>query len=315
MFYDHKPTIICLTGPTASGKTKAALYLAENLPCEIISVDSAMVYRFLDIGTAKPSRDELNQVKHHLIDIKDPSEIYSAAQFRSDALKVIDDILARKKIPLLVGGTMLYFRALQEGLSDLPQANPSIRQKILEEAEKKGWFEMHQRLAVVDPQAAERIKPSDPQRIQRALEVYEVTGKTMTQLWSEHQDEPLPYNVINFNLLPNDRALLKERIAQRFDQMLQNGLIEEVHALHQREDLHINLPSIRSVGYRQVWEYLDGDLSYQEMKEKSIIATRQLAKRQLTWLRRWDKLLCFDSEQTGVEKKILHYLATLSIKF
>lgn len=309
-----KPLIVCLMGPTASGKTKTALGIAREIPCEIISVDSAMVYRFMNIGTAKPNLKELAEVPHHLIDIRDPAEIYSAAQFRQDATQLIDNILSKNKTPLLVGGTMLYFRALQQGLSDLPQANLAIRKGIEAQANLLGWAKIHARLAKVDPEAASRISPTDPQRIQRALEVYEITGKSMTELWQEHQEKPLEYNIINLSLLPSLRSVLHERISLRFEEMLRNGFIDEVNYLYSRGDLQSDLPAIRSVGYRQAWEYLQGKVSYVQMKNLSIIATRQLAKRQLTWLRRWDNMLCFDSEDKDVCKKILHHLSTLSTK-
>lgn len=303
-------------GPTASGKTDLAIHLVEHLPVDIISVDSAMVYRGLNIGSAKPSEEELAKAPHRLIDIVDPSEAYSAANFRNDALKEIADIIQAGRIPLLVGGTMLYFRALLQGLSELPAADEAIRQKLEAQAKELGWEKMHQRLAEVDPEAALRIHPNDPQRIQRALEVYEISGVAMSQLQKEQQAEPLPYQVLKLALIPSDRALLHERIKKRFSLMLDQGLIDEVKALHERGDLHQDLPAIRAVGYRQVWDYLEGRLDYTEMEERGVIATRQLAKRQLTWLRSEKDLTIYDlsrySEQyiqESVLKTVQMYLS------
>ena len=296
------PKIICLMGPTASGKTDLAIYLTEYFPVDIISVDSAMVYRGLDIGSAKPSDEELAKAPHRLIDIVDPLEVYSAAQFRSDALAEMDKITKAGRIPLLVGGTMMYFRALLLGLSELPAADDATRQKLEQQAEKLGWEKMHQRLEEVDPEAAARIHPNDPQRIQRALEVYEVTGTAMSQLQKEQKGEPIPYQVLKLALLPSDRAVLHQRIEKRFKQMLENGLIEEVKALQERGDLHEDLPAIRAVGYRQVWDYLNGRIVYNEMKERGVIATRQLAKRQFTWLRSEKDLITYDSSQDSIQQ-------------
>ena len=277
------PPAICLMGPTASGKTELAIFLAGHLPLDIISVDSAMVYRGLDIGSAKPSAGELAQAPHRLIDIVDPAESYSAAQFREDALKEMAEITQAGRIPLLVGGTMLYFRALLNGLSELPAADESTRQRLEQQGKELGWEKMHQRLAEVDPLAAERIHPNDPQRIQRALEVYEVSGIPMSQLQQQQKTEPLPYDVLKLALIPSDRAELHQRIESRFKQMLEQGLIEEVKTLRDRGDLHKDLPAVRAVGYRQIWDYLDGRIDYTEMVERGVIATRQLAKRQFTW--------------------------------
>ncbi len=294
--------LIFLMGPTASGKTDLVIELVKNksLPVEIISVDSAMVYRGMDIGTGKPSKEELAIVPHHLIDIRDPSDPYSAADFREDALKLIVDITKRGKIPLLVGGTLLYFRALEKGLSPLPSADPIIREKLLKEAREIGWEAMHQRLAKIDPSAANRIHPNDPQRIQRALEVYEITNKPMSELFKDKSlqvneslqsnDLNLQYKIHSFALVPRDRKFLHDRIAKRFLKMLELGLLEEVKHLFNRGDLHANLPAIRSVGYRQVWQYLAGEISYDDMVLKAMTATRQLAKRQLTWLRSLDNI-------------------------
>ena len=281
-------------GPTASGKTDLAIFLTENFPVDIISVDSALVYRGLDIGSAKPSAEELAKAPHRLLDVVDPSEPYSAARFRKDALREIESIIAAGRIPLLVGGTMLYFRALLEGLSKLPESDEATRKKLEQQAKEIGWEKMHQRLAEVDVEAAERIHPNDPQRISRALEVYEMTGKPMSQLQKEQKSEPLPYEVLKLALIPSERAVLHQRIEKRFGQMLESGLIDEVKTLRSRGDLHEDLPAIRAVGYRQVWDYLESRIDYTEMQERGVIATRQLAKRQLTWLRSEKDLIIYD---------------------
>jgi len=280
------PTVIFIMGPTAAGKTDLAVECVEQLNCELISVDSALVYREMNIGTAKPDAETLARAPHKLIDIIDPTESYSAANFREDALKEIKATLARGKTPLLVGGTMLYYKALQEGLSELPAADEAIRARLEEDAKKTGWPAMHERLAKIDPLSAQRIHPNDPQRIQRALEVYEISGKTLTDYWQQQSTQALPYHLIKIAFFPENRDLLKQRIAQRFYQMLELGFIDEVEALRARGDLHLDLPSMRCVGYRQAWEYLDGTMDFEEMSERAIIATRQLAKRQLTWLRK-----------------------------
>ena len=310
------PKIICLMGPTASGKTDLAIYLTEHFPVDIISVDSAMVYRGLNIGSAKPSVEELQKAPHRLIDVVDPLEIYSAARFRKDALKEIAKIIEVGRIPLLVGGTMLYFRALLQGLSELPESDVVIRQKLEQQAKEIGWEKMHQRLAEVDVEAAARIHPNDPQRISRALEVYEMTGTAMSQLQKEQKAEPLPYQVLKLALIPSDRALLHQRIEKRFSQMLEQGLIDEVKTLRNRGDLHQDLPAIRAVGYRQVWDYLGGIIDYTEMQERGVIATRQLAKRQLTWLRSEKDLTIYDLSrdsmqhiQENVLKTVKEYLS------
>lgn len=292
------PLLIFVMGPTAAGKTDLAVDCAEQLNCELISVDSALVYRDMNIGTAKPDVATLQRAPHKLIDIIDPLESYSTARFRDDALREIKASLDRGKTPLLVGGTMLYFRSLQQGLSELPGADEVVRLKLEEQAGQYGWAYMHERLTQIDPEAGQRIHPNDPQRIQRALEVYEVSGKTLTQYWAEQKSQTLPYNVIKIAFFPEDREFLRQRIAQRFELMLQQGFVEEVEALRARGDLHLDLPSMRCVGYRQVWEYLDGMTSYAEMSEKAITATRQLAKRQLTWLRKEEKCNFFDVEQS-----------------
>ncbi len=297
--------IICLMGPTASGKSALSMELAELFPFEIISVDSAMIYRSMNIGTAKPSKQELAEVPYHLIDIRDPHESYSAAEFCTDTIKKIDEIIEQKKNPLLVGGTMLYFKALQQGLSDLPSANAEIRKRLLEEAKQRGWESLHERLNEIDPITAKRIHPNDPQRIQRALEVFELTGKPLSELCMESKTPPLQHKTLNIAIMPSDRSQLHKHIARRFRKMLNDGFIEEVEALYHRGDLHKNLPSMRTVGYRQIWDYLDGKLDFAQMQEKTLAATRQLAKRQITWLRSWPNLHCFDSAETKRTKAFI----------
>ncbi|MBV7537425.1 tRNA (adenosine(37)-N6)-dimethylallyltransferase MiaA [Duganella sp. sic0402] len=285
-------------GPTASGKTASALAIAARIQSEIISVDSALVYRGMDIGTAKPSKQELAAVPHHLIDIIDPLDSYSVAQFRKDTLRLVDEISARGKLPLLVGGTMLYFKGLADGLDDLPGADPAVRAALDEEAARLGWPAMHARLAAIDPETAARLAPADSQRIQRALEIYTLSGKAMSELLALRDKTELPFDLLSFALEPSDRAVLHQRIARRFDIMLEESphgnLITEVEALRRRGDLHPGLPSIRCVGYRQAWEYLDGTIDYSTMRETGIIATRQLAKRQLTWLRSMPERVVID---------------------
>lgn len=291
----QQPLALFLMGPTASGKTDLAIALRQQLPVEVISVDSALIYKGMDIGTAKPTPAELALAPHRLIDILDPKESYSAMNFREDALKEMAEISASGRIPLLVGGTMLYYKALLEGLSPLPSADPTIRAEIEEKAAKIGWAGMHQELLVIDPVAGARINPNDSQRINRALEVFYITGKTMTEL-TEEKGEALPYRLLQFAIAPQDRSILHERIALRFQKMMDLGFEEEVKRLFLREDLHIDLPSIRCVGYRQMWEYLQGDISLDEAIYKGICATRQLAKRQITWLRGWkDEITWLDS--------------------
>lgn len=291
----QQPLALFLMGPTASGKTDLAIALRQQLPVEVISVDSALIYKGMDIGTAKPTPAELALAPHRLIDILDPKESYSAMNFREDALKEMVEISASGRIPLLVGGTMLYYKALLEGLSPLPSADPIIRAEIEEKAAKIGWAGMHQELLAIDPVAGARINPNDSQRINRALEVFYITGKTMTELTAE-KGEALPYRLLQFAIAPQDRAILHERIALRFQKMMDLGFEEEVKRLFLREDLHIDLPSIRCVGYRQMWEYLQGDISLDEAIYKGICATRQLAKRQITWLRGWkDEITWLDS--------------------
>ncbi len=274
---------VLLLGPTASGISALAMQLAEKLPLEIVSVDSAQVYRGMDIGTSKPSAAERAAVAHHLIDIRDPADPYSAADFVRDATAAIHEIRARSKLPLLVGGTMLYAKALRNGLSDLPSADPAVRARIEAEARELGWPALHAQLAQVDPTTAARLKPNDSQRIQRALEVYEATDTPMSALLNTSAAPKMKFSVLA--LLPADRALLHARIAQRFDAMLEAGLLDEVRALHRRDDLHADLPSMRSVGYRQAWRFVEGQCTFDELRATGIAATRQLAKRQMTWLR------------------------------
>ena len=294
---ENAPKAIFIMGPTASGKTDLAVECVREFPCDIISVDSALVYKHMDIGTAKPDDSLLNEAPHRLINIIEPTEAYSAASFRKDALREMADITASGRIPVLAGGTMLYYKALQEGLSPLPSADVSIRQEIEQQAEEKGWEIMHQMLAEVDPESARRIHMNDPQRIQRALEVYKMTGQSMTELWQNQQQEPLPYDVIKIALVPDDREQLRQRIAERFYLMLEQGLVNEVRSLMARGDLNLDMPSMRCVGYRQVWEHLEGKMDYDEMIEKAINATRQLAKRQLTWLRKEQMCNFFDTNR------------------
>lgn len=297
---------IFLMGPTASGKTGVAVELFQKLPIELISVDSALVYREMDIGTAKPDAATLRLAPHHLIDVIDPTEAYSAAQFRADALKLMAEITARGKVPVLVGGTMLYFKALQGGLSDLPEADAETRARLDAEALQVGWPAMHAKLAKIDPVTAARLQTTDAQRIQRALEVWELSGKTMTQIFAESTEQTeLPYRLLKLALVPSDRKVLHERIAMRFDQMLQAGLLGEVKRLRERYPaLHPGLPSMRCVGYRQAWQFLDGECGMDELREKGIAATRQLAKRQLTWLRGMDDTVELDCLDPAMHEKV-----------
>ena len=285
-YSEHKPLAIFLMGPTASGKTDLAIQLRQQLPIEVISVDSALIYRGMDIGTAKPSKAELALAPHRLIDICDPAESYSAANFRTDALREMQEISAQGKIPLLVGGTMLYYKALLEGLSPLPSANEKVRSEIEAKAALIGWGGLHQELSKIDPISAQRINPNDSQRINRALEVFYLTGKTLTELTAQ-KGEALPYDILQFAIAPEQREVLHLRIEQRFHKMIELGFQQEVEKLYRRSDLNENLPSIRCVGYRQMWEYLRGDYDHDEMVFRGICATRQLAKRQITWLRGW----------------------------
>jgi tRNA dimethylallyltransferase len=293
----------CLLGPTASGKSRLAMQLAVRFPVEIVSVDSGQVYRGMDIGTAKPSPAERAAVPHHLIDIVDPTESYSAGRFRADAIAAVADILARGKVPLLVGGTMLYYRSLVQGMDELPAADPAIRASLDAEAASKGWPALHEELARVDPRTAARLSPNDSQRIQRALEVYRATGTPLSDLHTAPR-AVLPFDLKAYALVPADRAALHRRIAQRFDAMLAAGLVAEVEALRERYRLHAALPSMRCVGYRQVWEHLEGAYDRKALREKGIIATRQLAKRQLTWLRSLPDLELLDPEAPEVAEKL-----------
>ena len=281
-----KPLAIFLMGPTASGKSALAMELVQRLPCDIISVDSALVYRGMDIGTAKPTAAELAVAPHRLIDLLDPTQAYSAADFCRDALREMAAITAAGRIPLLVGGTMLYYKALLEGLSPLPEADPQIRSQIEAEAQDVGWAALHQQLLQLDPVAGARIHPNDPQRLSRALEVFRITGKTLTEL-TQQQGSELPYRTLQYAIAPSDRVVLRQRIAERFDAMLAQGFEAEVRQLFDRGDLTPDLPSIRCVGYRQMWDYLAGVIDYEEMRYRGTVATNQLAKRQLTWLRGW----------------------------
>jgi tRNA dimethylallyltransferase len=297
---------VAIMGPTASGKTAAALAIAKEMPVEIISVDSALVYREMDIGTAKPTAEELASVPHHLIDIIDPLESYSVMQFREDAIRLVAEIQARGKLPLLVGGTMMYFKGLVDGLDDLPTADAEVRVRIDEEAARIGWPGMHAKLRELDPVTAERLAPNDAQRINRALEIIELSGKPMSALLARREKTLLPFELVSFALEPSDRAVLHKRIALRFDQMLgerdDQGIVDEVARLRARGDLHLGLPSMRCVGYRQSWEYLDGLYGREQLRENGIVATRQLAKRQLTWLRSMPERIvidCLAKDATG----------------
>jgi len=305
--------VVFLMGPTASGKTDLAMKLYDSLPCEIVSVDSAMIYREMNIGTAKPDAETLARYPHRLIDLRDPSEAYSAADFRQDALQQIAEIHAAGKVPILTGGTMMYFNALLNGLAQLPQADQAIRQRLLEQAEAEGWEAIHARLAEVDPASAERLNPNDSQRLQRALEVYEITGRPMSELWAEQQAQKLDFPVISMAVMPEQRSELHERIAMRFDIMLQQGFEDEVRALWQRGDLNMQMPSVRCVGYRQMWEYFEGTWDYETMRFKGVVATRQLAKRQVTWLRSWKDLNWLDTHDPNIVAKALKLIEPVII--
>lgn len=294
------PPAIFLMGPTASGKTALAVSLVERFPLEIISVDSALVYRGMDIGTAKPDAATLARAPHHLLDIREPTEAYSAAAFCDDALRLMADIVARGKVPLLVGGTMLYFRALLNGLDDLPRADAALRQKLEMDAASRGWPALHADLARVDPPTAARLAPNDAQRIGRALEIFQLAGKPMSALLDQVQTA-LPYRVLQLALIPSNRAVLHQRIAARFDAMLVDGLLEEVETLRQMPALTADLPAMRAVGYRQAWTYLNGEIDLNGLREQGLAATRQLAKRQLTWLRSWPDAVMLDSLADDLE--------------
>ena len=307
-----KPLVVAIMGPTASGKTAAALAIAKSIPCEIISVDSALIYRGMDIGTAKPSDEERSQVPHHLIDILDPSLSYSVKQFRDDALRLIADIQARSKLPLLVGGTMLYFKALRDGLDDLPSADLALRSQLDMEITRHGTAALHARLRELDPITAERLNPNDTQRVQRAMEIILLSGQPMSSQLDKADKPELPFELMSLALEPSDRKVLHERIANRFDIMLsaKPGLIEETAALKQRSDLHIGLPSIRCVGYRQAWDYLHGKINRDNLREMGIAATRQLAKRQLTWLRSMHDRHVIDCLSSNPTEQILSLVTT-----
>ncbi|WP_081136973.1 tRNA (adenosine(37)-N6)-dimethylallyltransferase MiaA [Halomonas sp. BC2] len=305
---DQRPLAIFLMGPTAAGKTDAAIALHETLGHELISVDSAMVYRGMDIGSAKPSAAELARAPHRLIDLRDPADPYSAADFREDALREMRQISAAGKVPLLVGGTMLYFKRLVEGVANLPAADPLIRERLAAMQAEQGLAALHRELASVDPVSAARIHPNDPQRLMRALEVFHASGRPMSELWAEQETETFPWRVLSIALSPLDRSVLHRRIAQRFDAMLDEGLIDEVAALTKRKDIHAGLPSMKSVGYRQVWEYLNGEYDRDELVSRGVIATRQLAKRQLTWLRSWPALRWIDTQQPDALDKLLKFV-------
>ena len=312
-----KPLAVAIMGPTASGKTAAALAIAREIPSEIISVDSALVYREMDVGTAKPTLEELAAVPHHLIDIIDPLDAYSVMQFRTDTLRLVDEISARGRLPLLVGGTMMYFKGLTDGLDDLPTADAAVRAALDAEAARIGWPGMHDKLRILDPVTAERLAPNDAQRINRALEIIELTGQPMSSLLARRAKPELPFKLLSFALEPSDRAVLHKRIALRFDQMLgasdDAGIVAEVARLRARGDLSPNLPSMRCVGYRQSWDYLDGKIDRAGLRETGIIATRQLAKRQLTWLRAMPERIVIDCLGRDPTGELLTHLKGLSI--
>ncbi len=307
-----RASAIFLMGPTASGKSAIALELAARFPLEIINVDSASVYRGMDIGTAKPDAETLRRVPHHLLDCIEPTEAYSAARFRDEALQVMHGMARRGRVPLLVGGTMLYFKALQQGLDDLPSADPAVRAELDQEALEQGWPAMHAALSRVDPVSAARLQPGDSQRVQRALEVYRVTGIPLSQYHGSESRQPLDARVLALGLLPSDRSVLHRRIAERFDAMLEAGLEAELRTLRQRHALNPELPAMRAVGYRQMWQFLEGQIDRAMLREKGIIATRQLAKRQMTWMRSWPALQTFDALAPGVvgeiEREIARFL-------
>ncbi len=308
MVSDTRQAAVLLMGPTASGKTRLAVELAARYPFEIVNVDSAQIYRHMDIGTAKPDRKTLARAPHHLIDIVEPSERYSAARFSEEANELLPEIYARGQIPLLAGGTMLYFKALVEGLSELPPADPDTRLVIDTMAQESGWPALHAELERIDPETAARLQPQDAQRIQRALEVFYLNGQTLSALIARGRAKGSPYRIIALSLQPSERSVLHERIAQRFEVMLELGLISEVRSLRERFDLNPSLPSMRAVGYRQVWQYLDGEFGLSTLREKGVAATRQLAKRQLTWLRSWRDAQAFDCLSDDLGDQAARYI-------
>lgn len=305
---NEKPQVVCLMGPTAAGKTNLAIEMAENHGYEIVSVDSALIYRGMDIGTAKPDLEMQKRAPHRLIDIKEPTEVYSAADFVSDAKNEIEAILKRGNKPLLVGGTMMYFNALIKGLAKMPQANPEVRKDIEKEAAEFGWSHLHQELERLDPESAKRIHPNDPQRLQRAIEVCRLSGRSMTDLWAEQQQSAGDYQFASIAVMPEERSVLHDRIQQRFDIMMQQGFLAEVEALYARGDLNVDMPSVRCVGYRQIWAYLAGECDLDEAIYRGVVATRQLAKRQVTWLRSWENLQVFDTFDKDLLSKALKSL-------
>jgi len=302
------PAAVFLMGPTASGKTGLAIELCQHFALEVISVDSALVYRGLDIGTAKPDRETLRKTPHRLIDIREPWQSYSAAEFRKDALDEMKSITSAGNVPLLVGGTMLYFRALEHGLSELPPADPAVRRKLELQAASIGWPAMHGILRERDPRAASRIHPNDPQRIQRALEVLHISGKSMSELQDKSRGSAPGYRIHKIIISPEPRRILHQRIQQRFDSMIKTGFLDEVKSLHARAELNADMPSMRCVGYRQAWQWLEDDCSFEQMRINAIAATRQLAKRQLTWLRREGVAVWYNLQELGVEKKVIEGL-------
>ena len=302
------PPAVFLMGPTAAGKTDLAVELVQQRACEIISVDSALIYQGMDIGSAKPDAATLAVAPHHLINICDPLEVYSVARFRTDALALMAQITARGKVPLLVGGTMMYYKALMDGLAQLPESDPAIRAQLEQEIEEHGLESMHVRLCDIDPAAGARINAADSQRVTRAMEVFLLTGETLTTHWSRQEQQRLPYQVTSVGVWPADRAVLHQRIEQRYEIMLQQGFKHEVESLMARGDLHLDLPSMRCVGYRQMWQHLAGEYDDATMQFKGIVATRQLAKRQLTWLRSWPKLQMFDSVDAKLTFNVLQLL-------
>lgn len=311
---NHAPLAIFLMGPTAAGKTELAIQLAQRLPCRLISVDSALIYRGMDIGTAKPSPEIQRAFPHRLIDIRDPAQSYSAADFRRDALQEMAQISAQGEIPLLVGGSMLYFRSLLSGLASMPGSDALVRAELQAQAAQLGWPQLHEELQRVDPEAAARIHPNDPQRLLRALEVYRVSGVSLSEHHRRQAQENapvgglLPYTVLQFAVAPVQRSLLHERIARRFQQMLEQGFVAEVQRLRARADLNEGLPAMRAVGYRQIWQFLEGRCTAAQMQARAVAATRQLAKRQLTWLRRWDGLFWLDAQAPDNWEQAVQYL-------